>query len=126
MIRRVLQWNPREVLAFGAFLIALVAVADWKIEISATLGFLYIFPMVLLGTVLNSWQVVLAAVFCTFLSDRLDPFPMDMESARDILILLTLVMTGLLSLNVTKSYRREMDSLAARRAAEEQLEFLIE
>ncbi len=126
MIRRVLQWNPREVLAFGAFLIALVAVADSQIEISATLGFLYIFPMVLLGTVLNSWQLVLVAVFCTFLSDRLDPFPMDMESARDILILLTLVMTGLLSLNVTKSYRREMDSLAARRAAEEQLEFLIE
>ncbi len=126
MIRRVLQWNPRAVLACGAILIALIALADWRIEINATLGFLYIFPMVLLGTVLGWWQLILAAVFCTFLSDRIDPFPMDMASARDTLIFLTLVITGLLSLNVVKSYRREMESLAARRAAEEQLEFLIE
>jgi two-component system sensor kinase FixL len=51
---------------------------------------------------------------------------LDMESARDILISLTLGTTGLLSLSVTRSYRREMESIAARRAAEEQLEFLIE
>jgi two-component system sensor kinase FixL len=126
MIRRVLQWNPRTVLACGAILIAAIAAADWKIEINATLGFLYIFPMVLLGTVLGWWQLVFTAIFCTLLSDRLDPFPMDMESARDLLIFLTLATTGLLSLNVTKSYRRETESLAARRAAEEQLEFLIE
>jgi two-component system sensor kinase FixL len=126
MIRRVLQWNPRAALAYSAILIAAIALADWQVEINATLGFLYIFPMVLLGTVLNWWQLVFMAVFCTLLSDRLDPFPTDMQSARDILIFLTLGITGLLSLNVTKSYRREMESLAARRAAEEQLEFLIE
>ncbi|HEY7338478.1 MAG TPA: ATP-binding protein [Bryobacteraceae bacterium] len=126
MIRRVLQWSPRAALAYAAILIVLIALADWRIEFNATLGFLYIFPMVLLGTVLGWWQLILAAVFCTFLSDRLDPFPMDMESARDILIFLTLAMTGLLALNLTKSYRRERASLAAQRAAEEQLEFLIE
>ena len=126
MIRRVLQWSPHAVLAYGAVLIAVIALADWRVEINATLGFLYIFPMVLLGTVLEWWQLVLIAAFCTLLSDRLDPFPMDMESARDMLIFLTLAVTGLLSLNVAKSYRREVESLAAKRAAEEQLEFLIE
>lgn len=126
MIRRVLQWNPRAVLFYGAVLIALIAMADWRIEINATLGFLYIFPMVLLGMVLGWWQLILAAVLCAGLSDWLDPFPMDMAPARDILIFLTLAITGLLSLGVTKSYRREMESLAARRAAEEQLEFLID
>jgi two-component system, LuxR family, sensor kinase FixL len=126
MIQRVLQWSPRAALGYAAILIAAIAITDWRAEINATLGFLYIFPMVLLGTVLGWWQLILAALFCTFLSDRLDPFPMDMESARDILIFLTLTITGLLSFNVTKSYRREMESLAAQRAAEEQLEFLIE
>jgi signal transduction histidine kinase len=126
MIRRVLQWSPRAALAYAALLIVIIALADWKVEFNATLGFLYIFPMVLLGTVLGWWQLILVAVFCAFLSDRLDPFPMDMESARDILIFLTLAMTGLLSLNLTRSYRRERDSLAAQRSAEEQLEFLIE
>jgi len=126
MIRRALQWNTYAVLAYGAILTAAIAVADWKIEINATLGFLYIFPMVVFGTVLGWWQLVFAAAFCTLLSDRLDPFPADMESARDILIFLTLATTGLLSLAVTKSYRRERESFAAQRAAEEQLEFLIE
>lgn len=126
MIRRVLQWSPRAALAYAAILIAAIALTDWRVEINATLGFLYMFPMVLLGTITGRWQLILAALFCTFLSDRLDPFPMDMESARDVLILLTLATTGLLSFSVTKSYRREMESLAAQRAAEEQLEFLIE
>jgi len=49
-----------------------------------------------------------------------------MESARDLLIFLTLATTGLLSLSVTKSYRREMESAAAQKAAEEQLAFVIE
>src|SRR5271154_3126401 len=81
--------------------------------------------MVLLGTVLEWWQVVLAALFCPLLSDRLDPFPMEMELARDVLIFLTLAVTGLLSMSLTKSYHREKEGLAVQRAAE-QLIFLIE
>ena len=105
MIRRVLQWSPRTALAYAGLLIALIALADWQVEFNATLGFLYIFPIAVLGTVLGWWQLILVAVFCTFLSDRLDPFPMDMESARDVLIFVTLAMTGFLAMNATKSYR---------------------
>ncbi|HLG96140.1 MAG TPA: ATP-binding protein [Bryobacteraceae bacterium] len=126
MIRRILQWSPRTVFAIASALVALIALADWKVEINATLGFLYLFPLVLLGTVLNWWQLVLAALFCTFLSDRLDPFPMDMQVPRDILIFLTVATTGLLSRDVARGYRREMQEVAARRSAEEQLEFLIQ
>ncbi len=126
MIRRVLRWDRSEAFAYALVLIGAIAWADCRLEINITLGFLYIFPLVLLGTVFNWWQVALAAVFCTLLSDGLDPFPGEMESARDLLIFLTLTITGLLSVGVAKSYRREMESLAARRAAEEQLEFLIE
>ena len=126
MIRRILQWQPRTVLAIAATLIALIALADWKVEINATLGFLYMFPLVLLGTVMGWWQLILVAIVCTFLSDQLDPFPMDMQVPRDVLIFLTLATTGLLSRDVTRGYRREMEEVAARRAAEEQLEFLIE
>ena len=121
-----LDWSPRAAIAYAALLITLIAITDWRVEINATLGFLYIFPMVILGTVFSWWQVVLAAVFCTLLSDRLDPFPLEMESARDILIFLTLAVTGLLSVSLTGSYRREKERLAAQRVAEEQLKFLIE
>lgn len=123
---KLLHWSPRSAVVYAAILIALIAIIDWRVEIDATLGFLYIFPMMLLGTVLGWWQLVLAALFCTLLSDRLDPFPMEMESARDVLIFLTLAVTGLLSFSLTRSYRREKERLAAQRAAEEQLTFLIE
>ena len=131
MIRRILHSRPRTVLACGMAGIILIALVDWQIEFNATLGFLYLFPVVLLGTVLD-WPYLLAvALGCTFLSDRLDPFPGDTELARDILIFLTLGTGALLSLAVTKGYRREMASLAslqseaiARKAAEEQLAFL--
>jgi PAS domain S-box-containing protein len=126
MIRRVLQWRPIVAQGYAAALIAIIAICDWRLEFNATLGFLYMFPLVLLGTVFNWWQLILTALFCSFLSDRLDPFPGDMEPARDVLIFLTLATTGLLSLMVTRSYRREKESLLAQRAAEEQLAFLIE
>jgi PAS domain S-box-containing protein len=126
MIRRVLETSPRAVLAVSLVLVAAIAIVDWKVEFNATLGFLYIFPLALLGTIFNWWQITAAAIFCTFLSDRLDPFPMDLESARDVLIFLTLSTTGLLSLGVTKSYRALEKEVMARRTAEGQLEFLIE
>jgi PAS domain S-box-containing protein len=112
-------------LAWGALLIAAIAYVDWAVEFNATLGFLYIFPMVLLGTVLEWWQLLLVAVFCTYLSDRLDPFPMDSEYARDALIFLSLTVTAFLSRTVTRGYRGLQQEATARRAAEEQLEFLI-
>src|SRR5579863_123766 len=133
MIRKILQWRPRTVLLLAALLIAIIALVDWKIVFEATLGFLYMFPMVLLGTIWGWWPLALTAAFCTYLSDQLDPFPVDMQGPRDILIYVTLVTAGVLSRAVTKAYRREVESLAraeremlARRALEEQLEFLIE
>src|SRR5580700_3573089 len=129
MIHRILQWRPRTVFLLAALLIAAIAITDWKIVFEATLGFLYMFPLVLLGTIWGWWQLALAAAFCTFLSDRLDPFPVDMQVPRNILIYVTLVTAGLLSRAVTRAYRREVESVAraeheilARRALEEQLE----
>jgi len=82
--------------------------------------------MVLMGTVFGWWQLILGAMFCTFLSDRLDPFPMDMEIPRDILIFLVLTITGFLARDLARSFRRVEKEVVARRAAEEQLEFLIQ
>jgi signal transduction histidine kinase len=126
MLQRILRWSPRAVLTCGAILIAMIAIIDWQVEFNATLGFLYIFPLVLLGAVMEWWQLLLTALFCAFLSDRLDPFPMDQEFARDALIFLALATTGLLSRDVTRGYRQVAKEAVARRAAEEQLEFLIE
>jgi|HubBroStandDraft_5_1064220.scaffolds.fasta_scaffold46658_2 two-component system sensor kinase FixL len=132
-MRGILQWRPWAVLLLAAFLTSAIALTDWKIVFEATLGFLYMFPLVLLGTVWGWKRLLLAAAFCTYLSDRLDPFPVDMQVPRNVLIFTTLATAGLLARAVARGYRREVDSLArveqemrARRAAEEQLEFLVE
>lgn len=133
MIGRILQWRARTVLALAALLVTIIALIDWKIVFDVTLGFLYMFPLVLLAAIWGWPRLLLAAAFCTYLSDQLDQFPLDMQLPRDLLIFTTLAMAGLLSRAVTKAYRREVESLAranqemlARRAAEEQLEFLVE
>jgi PAS domain S-box-containing protein len=51
---------------------------------------------------------------------------MDMEIPRDILIFLTLTTSGFLSRTGSKAFRRVEKEILARRAAEEQLEFLIQ
>ena len=63
----------------------------------ATLGFLYMFPLVLLGSIWGWWQLAIMAAFCTFLSEWLDAFPVDMQIPRNILIFMTLLTAGLLS-----------------------------
>src|SRR5262249_49291970 len=103
MIRRILDCRRRSVLISAAALIALIAVTDWRVELNVTLGFLYLFPLVLLGTKLNWPSVIAVAIGCTVLSDRLDPFSAEMQGPRLLLIFLTLATTGLLSLSVTRA-----------------------
>ncbi|HEY0264010.1 MAG TPA: ATP-binding protein [Granulicella sp.] len=140
MIRWWLKQRPLTVLLAAGIFIALIAVCDWQLTFNATLGFLYILPLAMLGTVLRTWQLLAVAIFCMTLSNWLDPFSMDMQLPRSILIFLTLATAGLLSRGIAVGYRSEMESLArlkeevlarqvevaARLAAEEQLDFLIQ
>lgn len=135
MIFRYLQGSTRVVLARAGVLIAIIALVDWRVDLNISFGFLYLFPLLLVGTVLARWQIVLAALSCTLLSDLFDPFPFTLATAlpQDILVFTSLAGTGLFAYEVTRSRRREAENLrrverevAARREAEEQLEFLIE
>src|SRR5207245_5168540 len=106
-----------------------------RVEVNIAVRFLYIFPILLLGTVMSRWQILLAVLLCTFLADFFDPFPFTFGVAlpTDILVFAALVGTGFFSYEVTRSRRKETENLqkvekevAARREAEEQLDFLIE
>jgi len=114
---------------------AVVALIDWRVDAPIAFGFLYLFPILLVGTVWRRWQVLLAALVCTLLSDVFDPyrFSAAMSLPQDILVLTSLAGTGLFAFEVTRRRAAELENLrrvesesAARRAAEEQLEFLID
>ncbi len=133
MIFHYFQGTSRVILA--GLLIAIIALIDWRVEVNIAFGFLYIFPILVSGTVLSRWQILLTAFLCTFLADLFDPFPFTVGVAlpQDILVFTALAGTGFFSYEVTRSRRQETVNLqklenevAARREAEEQLEFLFE
>ncbi|HUI58011.1 MAG TPA: ATP-binding protein [Bryobacteraceae bacterium] len=135
MIFRYLQGSKGVVLARATCLIAVVALIDWRVDLNISFGFLYLFPILLVGMVLTRWQIVLIAVLCTALSDLFSPQPYDLQLAlpQCILVFTSLAGTGLFAFEVTRSQKRELENLrrvegesAARREAEEQLEFLID
>jgi PAS domain S-box-containing protein len=122
-------------LAAVVVLITVIALVDWRNPVNAYFGFLYVFPMLLVGCVLPYWQIALTAVFCTILAEIFDPFPFVPATAvpQDILLFIALVGMGLFSRQVTVNRLLEMESrrkveeeVAARREAEEQLQFLIQ
>jgi two-component system sensor kinase FixL len=120
--------------AVAGLCIALIACIDWGVDARISFGFLYLCPILILGTVWRPWQIVLSALLCTFLSDLFDPDPFTISALpQDILVLAALVGAGLFAFEVTRSRSRELENLrrveneaAARREAEEQLEFLID
>jgi len=122
-------------LTVAGLVVAAIAFIDWRVEVNLAFGFLYLFPILLAGTVATRWQIVLASTLCTFLADLLDPVPFRISFSlpQDILVFSALTGAGLYSHEVTR--RRDLERMniealevevAARRLAEQQLEFLIE
>ncbi len=129
----LLQKVPRAMLA-GVLIVA-IAVVDWYIQANIAFGFLYLLPILLVGTVLPLWQILMTALLCTVLADVFDPFLFSVSVGlpQDILVFTSLAGTGLYSYEITRNRRQENKHLltvereaGARRIAEEQLEFLIE
>jgi PAS domain S-box-containing protein len=135
MLSFLLRGSPKTALLRAAMMIALIALADWRIEGPIPLGFLYLFPMLLIGGALSRWQIATAAAVCTVLTEAFDNTEWSLESGipRDILIFAAFLGMGLFVYEMIRSRRLELQHLheiegesEARREAEEQLKVLVE
>lgn len=133
MIFRYFDGTARIGIAF--ILVAIIALIDWRVDAPIAFGFLYLFPVLLVGTVWPRWQILATAFVCTLLADLFDPFSftVPLSLPQDVLVFTSLAGTGLFAFEVTRSRRREQETLrrveseaVARREAEQQLEFLID
>jgi PAS domain S-box-containing protein len=135
MLSFLIRGTPRAVLLKAALMTAAIAATDWRIEGNVPLGFLYLFPMLLVGNVLNRWQIAAWAALCTVLTELFDDiaftFPNDIP--RDILIFAAFVCMGLFVFEVGRSRQLALIHLEdiereakARADAEEQLKVLVE
>ncbi len=137
MFAFLLRGSPRFVVLRAALLIAAIAVADWRVEVDIPLGFLYLFPMLVLGGALSRWQIAIAAAVCTALTESFDNFDFFGRPSegitKNILIFAAFFGTGLFvyeavrNRKITLQHVSEIENeVTARREAEEQLKILVE
>src|SRR6516225_82754 len=113
---QLLRGSRTAVLARAGAFIAAIALIDWRFDVNISFGFLYLFPMLMVGGRLPRWQIALVAALCTGLSEAFDPFPWAAAVGVPRLILTFAAFFGA-GLYVFEAARR--------REAEEQLEVLV-
>src|SRR5215471_5957417 len=113
---QLLRGSRAGVLARAALFIAAIALLDWRFDVNISFGFLYLFPMLMVGGCLPRWQIALVAALCTGLSEAFDPFPWAPQVGVPRLILTVAAFFGA-GIYVFEAARR--------REAEEQLEVLV-
>lgn len=134
MIARILNAGKVRILTLSALLIALVACADWSIGNRASLGVLYIVPMMLCGTVLTPLQTILVGFFCAFLRSCFDlPSPPLEVLLRYLFASLAYGVAGLFVMALIRNRQLAIEHLTKlrreqelREEAEEQLNILVE
>jgi two-component system, LuxR family, sensor kinase FixL len=135
MFAQFLGGNKRSALIRAAVMIAVVALLDWLVVRQIPLGFLYLAPMLMVGSVLEAWQITATAGLCTFLAEIFDDFPWTLQTglSRDVLYFAAFLGAGLFVREVNRNRRVVLEQLHeierqrdARRDAEEQLRSLIE
>src|SRR5262245_24074468 len=113
MLFFLLGGTPKAVLLRAGLMIALIAAADWRVEGNVPLGFLYLFPMLLVGSVLSRWQIAGVAALCTFLTEIFDSFQWLPGSGvpRDILIFSAFLGMGLFVYELVRSRQTALQHL---------------
>jgi len=135
MFSSFLRLSRTWLLLFAATMILTVALIDWRVDLNVTFGFLYLFPMLIVGSCLPPWQIAVVGAVCTMLAEVFDPFPWEPAAGipRDIFMLAAYFGTGLFAYEsarnrrLTSQHVREVEQEAElRRDAEQQLKALIQ
>ncbi|MDE3166104.1 MAG: PAS domain-containing protein, partial [Acidobacteriota bacterium] len=120
-------------LALSAFLIAAIAWVDWTSP-KISVGFLYLFPVLIAASVLSAFQIVLLAAFCGWLRELFDPMQFSPGAEGRLAVsIIGFTMTGFVVTQLNQRRRLLLDHLAEReeqmrlrREAEMQVRILIE
>jgi DNA-binding CsgD family transcriptional regulator len=111
------QSNRTRILAVSSLIILGIALVDWWTKPYVSLGFLYLFPIMLLAGFLPRWAVVLLGVGCAVLSDTFSS--LDRSFIRLGFETLALVGCGLFVAELGRNRRLTME-------ARERLRTLVE
>jgi two-component system, LuxR family, sensor kinase FixL len=135
MLSFFLRGSRTQLLIRAGVMVAVVALFDWRVEGNVFFGFLYLFPMLLLGNCLPRWQLGIVAGGCTLLAEWLGPGQWMPYSGipRDLFMFMAYFGTGLFAYESAKNRQLALKHIGeieqeveSRRDAEHQLKVLIE
>jgi two-component system, LuxR family, sensor kinase FixL len=125
--------NRTKMIAVATFLIAAIATIDWWATHYISLGFLYLFPIIILGGFLSRTQIVGVALVCAFLQEAFSNLPENEAVTRLLFSSAGFVGTGLFISEMIRNRRivlKHADELEGqvklREDAEQQLRSLVE
>jgi two-component system sensor kinase FixL len=129
-----LRSGKTKVLLISGCLVALIAISDWAVGNTVSLGVLYILPTMLGALVLRPGETAAMAIFCALLRARFDVPSSRAEIAlRFVFASLAYFASGLFVTALARNRELAVESLAKvqkeqtlRREAEEQLRVLVE
>lgn len=114
--------------------IALIALLDWRVKPNVSLGFLYVFPILVLALFARRRSIVIVAVASAVLREILSPLPWDSDAAARILLgLVAFLGAGLFVSELSRNRRlavahalRLKEEQTLREEVEEELRVLVE
>src|SRR5579871_4809717 len=111
--------NRTRVLLLSGSIILVTAVVDWWTKPYVSLGFLYLFPIMLLAGFIPRWAVALLGAACAVLSDVFSSLPPAGESVRLTFETLALAGCGLFVAELVRNRKLTLE-------AQERLRILVE
>jgi signal transduction histidine kinase len=125
--------NRTKLLIVAVLLVAAIAVLDWTTKPYLSIGFLYLFPIIIVGGFLSRSWIIGAALVCAFLQEAFSNLPGNEAFARLIFSSVGFIGTGLLVSELVRNRRvvlKHVDELEneanLRHDAEEQMQILVE
>lgn len=125
--------NRKRFLVAATILIVAIAVADWQTKPFISIGFLYLFPILLVAGFLPRWQITLVALVCAVLQELFSELPSNEAVTRLLMASAGFVGTGLFASEIIRNRQVTLEHLKAvetqielRKEVEEQLQVLVE
>jgi PAS domain S-box-containing protein len=125
--------NRAKLIVAAGLLIATIALVDWATKPYISLGFLYLFPIMILGGFLSRTQLVGVALVCAVLQEAFSNLPENEAVIRLLFSSAGFVGTGLFisemirNRRITMTHVEELEGqIKLREDAEEQLRSLVE
>src|SRR5215468_9724539 len=125
--------NRIKLLVIAGLSVTAIAVVDWLTKPYISLGFLYLFPIMIVGGYLSRKQIVGIALVCAYLQEAFSDLPGNEALVRLLFSSAGLIATGLFVSELLRNRRivfkhvEELkDQVKLRQDAEEQLRMLVE